>query len=260
LRLPVCVYAPIEIKVPKKEASMPSTAAVSERRSRNAILAGLPGEEYERILPRLELVKLPRGRIVNNVGDEARHAYFLLSGVVSLLSVTADGRALEVAVVGSEGFVGVFPFLLANTAPYQVIVQNPGDAMSIKAQTLADAFHRGGRFQELLLRYTHSLLMQTAQSAACNHFHSIEQRLSRRLLISCNYIRADTFDITQESISQMLGAPRSAVSAAASSLKRRGLIRYARGHITVVNRRGLESTACECYQTLVEEVDRLVRV
>ncbi|HEV2705466.1 MAG TPA: Crp/Fnr family transcriptional regulator [Pyrinomonadaceae bacterium] len=226
--------------------------------ARNAILAALPKDEYERIFPHLEIVQLTRGRIVYNVGDTVRHAYFVLTGMLSLLSVTADGRTVEVAIIGSEGIAGIFTVLTVSTSPYQIVVQSSGDAIRLRANLLKEAFQRGGRFQELLLRYTHSLLTQVSQSAACNHFHTIEQRLCRRLLVSCDRVKSDTFYITQEFISHMLGAPRSGVTAAAGTLKERGLIRYSRGRITILDRRGLESTTCECYQMLSEEIAKLV--
>jgi CRP-like cAMP-binding protein len=233
-------------------------ATQSYQRPRNAILAAIPKDEYDRLLSHLEVVQLARGSIVYNVGDTVRHAYFVRTGMLSLLSVTADGNTVEVAVVGNEGVAGVSTDFNASTSPHQVVVQSAGDAVRLRASHLREAFRRGGRFQELLLRYTHSLLAQVSQSAACNHFHNIEQRLCRQLLVSCDRVQSATFYMTQEFISQMLGAPRSGVTAAASALKGKGLISYSRGKITILDRRGLEAAACECYRMLADEVANLV--
>ncbi len=233
-------------------------ATESRQRPGNAILAAIPKEEYGRLLSHLEVVPLTRGQIVYNVGDTVRHAYFVLTGVLSLLSVTADGRTVEVAAVGSEGVAGVSADFAAGRSPHQVVVQNAGNAFRIRADLLREAFRRGGRLQELLLRYSHSLLRQISQAAACNHFHSIEQRLCRRLLVSGDRVKSDTFYITQEFISQVLGAPRSGVTAAAGALKGRGLIGYSRGKITILDRRGLETITCECYRMLADEIASLV--
>jgi CRP-like cAMP-binding protein len=233
-------------------------ATQSYQRPRNAILAAIPKDEYDRLITHLEVVELTRGRIVYNVGDTVRHAYFVLTGMLSLLSVTADGNTVEVAVVGNEGVAGVSTDFGARTSPHQVVVQSAGGAVRLRADHLKEAFRRGGRFQELLLRYTHSLLTQVSQSAACNHFHNVEQRLCRQLLVSCDRVQSATLYMTQESISQMLGAPRSGVTAAASALKGRGLISYSRGKITILDRRALEAAACECYRMLADEVARLV--
>lgn len=233
-------------------------ATQSYKRPGNAILAAMPKDEYDRLFSHLEVVQLTRGRIVYNVGDTVRHAYFVLTGVLSLLSVTADGNTVEVAVVGNEGVAGVSTDFSASTSLHQIVVQSAGDAIRLRADHLKEAFRRGGRFQELLLRYTHSLLTQVSQSAACNHFHNTEQRLCRQLLVSCDRVQSATFYLTQEFISQMLGAPRSGVTAAASTLKGRGLISYSRGKITILDRRGLEAATCECYRMMADEKARLV--
>jgi CRP-like cAMP-binding protein len=235
-------------------------ATESRQASKNSILAALPKDEYERISPDLEPLQLMRGRILYGAGDTVRHAYFLLTGVLSLLSVTADGRAVEVALIGSEGAAGLFPVLTVSTSPYQIVVQATGDAVRLRADLLKEEFRRGVRFQELLLRYINALHTQVSQSAACNQFHSLEQRLCRRLLVGCDRAQSSTVYITQESISQMLGAPRSGVTAAAGTLRRKGLISYSRGTLTILDRPGLEAKACECYWMMAEELAKLQTV
>ena len=214
----------------------------------NRLLAALPREEYERLAPHLELVRLTPGKILYHAGDVVRAAYFPKGGMLCLLSTTERGRTIEVAMIGDEGMAGIPIILRSGTAPYQVMVQLAGNALRVRGDTLRAEFNRGGRLQDLLLRYTHTLLMQVAQSAACNRFHTVEQRLCRWLLVSRDRVQTDTLHLTQEFLSHMLGAPRSSVTAVAVALQTRGLIRYSRGRITLLDRRGLEASSCECYR------------
>ena len=177
--------------------------------------------------------------------------------MISLLSATEDGHTIEVGMIGSEGMAGIPAILQVNKAPYQVMVQIGADARRIKADALRRGFDRGGVLHGLLLRYTHALLCQIAQLVACNRFHTMEQRLCRWLLISRDRMRSDTFPLTQEFISHMLGVPRTNVTMTAGTLQRKGLIRYTRGSITVTDARGLEVAACECYRVVKEEIDDL---
>jgi CRP-like cAMP-binding protein len=213
----------------------------------NGLLSALPRAEYERLSPHLELVRLAPGKILYNAGDAVRHAYFPKGGMICLLSTTESGRIIEVAMIGNEGMAGIPIILRSEAAPYQVMVQLAGNALRIKAGAVRAEFDRGGRLQHLLLRYTHTLLTQIAQSAACNRFHTVEERLCRWLLVSRDRVQTDTIRLTQEFLSQMLGAPRSSVTTVAVALQREGLIRYNRGQITILDRRGLETASCECY-------------
>jgi CRP-like cAMP-binding protein len=216
----------------------------------NRLLAALPRDEYERILPSLEPFGLKQRETLYYPGDTIRYAYFPKGGMVSLLSLTERGETIEVAVVGHEGFIGVPVVLGADATPFQSVVQLPGDAVRMRADALRRAAERGGRFRELLLGYSHTLLAQVTQSAVCNRFHTVEQRLCRWLLTTGDRARADTFELTQEFISQMLGTPRTAVTMVAVSLQDAGLIRYRRGKITILNRQRLEAAACECYRVV----------
>lgn len=223
----------------------------------NRILAALPRAEYERLAPHLERVSLPQGKVLCEAGDPVRRAYFVTEGMVSLLSITEDGGTTEVGMVGSEGMVGVPIILRVGTSPYRNQVQITGAAMSIKAEILGAEFNRNPRLQDLLLRYTHAILAQVSQSAVCNRFHTVDARLSRWLLVTRDRVQSDSFKYTQELISYMLGTPRTVVTAAANKLQDAGYIRYRRGHITILNLRGLESSSCECYRVVIEEISHL---
>lgn len=224
----------------------------------NRILATLPRDEYERLLPRLESVRLTQGKILYNAGDVVRYAYFPKGGMVSLLSVTEDGRTIEVGMIGDEGMAGIPVVLRVNRAPYRVMVQLTANAMRIRGDVLREEFNRGGKLQDLLLRYTHTLLTQVAQSAACNRFHTVEERLCRWLLIGRDRVHTDTLQLTQEFLSHMLGVPRTSVTMIAGTLQADGLIRYRRGKITIIDRQGLETASCECYRVVREEISHFL--
>lgn len=220
----------------------------------NSLLGALPREEYERLSPHLELVSLKPGRVLYHAGDAVSHAYFPKGGMICLLSTTESGRTIEVAMIGSEGMAGVPIILRCEAAPYQVMVQLAGNALRIRAGALRAEFDRGGRLQHLLLRYTHAVLTQVAQSAACNRFHTVEERLCRWLLVSRDRIQTDTVRLTQEFLSDMLGTPRSSVTAVAATLQREGLIDYSRGKITILDRPAMEAASCECYRLVRDEI------
>jgi CRP-like cAMP-binding protein len=224
----------------------------------NRLLASLPREEYERLRPQLEPVRLPQGKILYHAGDAVRHAYFLRGGMASLVSVTADGRATEVAMIGNEGVVGIPIALRISVAPYQVVMQLPANALRIRAEPLAAALERGGALQSLMLRYTHTVLTQVAQSAACNRFHRVRARLCRWLLVSRDRVQTDTIHLTQEFLSQMLGVPRTHVTMIAGALQEAGMIRHSRGKIQITDRPALEAAACECYGIVRDELSRFL--
>lgn len=226
----------------------------SSPRPRNRILSSLPGGDFERLAPHLEPVRLNSGRILYNAGDTIRHVFFPESGMASLVSVTEDGRTVEVGMIGNEGMVGVPVVLRIGTTPYQVTVQLAGVAVRVKASVLKAEFDRGGKLQDLLLRYTHTVLTQIAQSAACNRFHTVEERLCRWLLVSRDRAHKDTLHLTQEFLAQMMGVPRTSVTTFAGVLQRAGLISYSRGKIQLLDLRGLEAYSCECYRVVSEEM------
>ncbi len=230
-----------------------SSPSTSRNPSKNRILAALPNEEYKRLLRDLEPAHLPQNKIISEAGDRIEQAYFLLNGVASLLSITEAGETIEAAMVGNEGMIGIPMILRGGVTPYRTILQLPADAMRIRAEALQNGFERGGVLRDLLLRYTYSLLTQISQSAICNHFHKVEERLSRWLLVMQDRIQADSFRLTQDFISDMLGASRSSVTVAALNLQNVGIIHYRRGKITILNRRALESSACECYRVVKRE-------
>jgi CRP-like cAMP-binding protein len=201
---------------------------------------------------------MPLGETVCEPGIQMRHVYFPTTCIVSLLYVMEDGASAEIAVVGNEGIVGVSLFMGGETTTSRAVVQSAGHAYQLKGQLLKDAFFRAGPMQRLLLRYTQALLTQMAQTAVCNRHHTVDQQLCRWLLLSLDRLPSNELTMTQELIANMLGVRREGVTEAAGKLQRAGLIHYSRGHITVVDRPGLESRVCECYQVVKKEFDRLL--
>jgi CRP-like cAMP-binding protein len=224
----------------------------------NWLLAALPDAEWERLAPNLKPVFMPLGKSIYESGAQLDHVYFPTTCIVSLLFVMIDGASAEIAVVGKEGLVGVALFMGGETTPNRAVVQSEGWAYRLKGQFLKDEFTRGGEMQHLLLRYTQALLTQMAQTAVCNRHHSIDQQLSRWLLLSIDRLESDELKMTQELIANMLGVRREGVTEAAGNLQKAGLIRYSRGHITVIDREGLEARCCECYGVVKREYDRLL--
>jgi len=207
-----------------------------------------------RILPGLEQVELVSGKILYEMTETVRHSYFPLSGMISLLAITEAGNTIEIAMVGDEGMVGLPAVLGLHKAPYRVMVQVRGRAMRMRADSLRVEFGRGGQLHDVLLRYTHTLLAQISQSAVCNHFHTVEQRLCRWLLVTQDRTHSNEFSLTQEIISHMLGTPRTHVTMRANALQQKGLIRYSRGRIAIVDLRGLEAISCECFRMVKDEI------
>ena len=223
----------------------------------NKILAALPVEEYGRLLPQLEQLPLAHGTILYEADDQINDVYFPNTGIVSLVTHLQEGASVEVGLTGREGMVGISVVLGDSIAPNQAIVQISGGAMRLAADALREEISRGGRLQSLLLRYVQILLRQTSQTAACNRTHHVGGRLARWLLTCHDRVESDELPLTQEFIAEMLGTRRSGVSEAAVILQAMGLIRYVRGHITVLDREGLEEYACECYGVVKKDFDRL---
>lgn len=222
------------------------------RHVENQILLSLSVDEYDFILPNLRAVNLAYGNVIYHSGDSISYAFFPNSGMCSLLATTKDGSTIEVGMVGNEGLVGVPVILGRNSMPYEVTVQVPGSALRVGVNLLIDAFNQHGLLHDKLLRYTYTLITQISQSAACNRFHTVEQRLCRWLLTTCDRAKTDHFRLTHEVLSRMLGARRQGVTEAASALKNLGLISYSRGQILLLDREGLESASCECYDVIKE--------
>lgn len=225
------------------------TSGDSFKQGENGILAALPEDDYRRLLPDLRAVHLRKGTVLYDQGDHIRDCYFPLTGMISLRSLTENNKTVEIAMIGSEALVGIAPVLQMNAAPYQEIVEIESAAMQIRACVLKASFECGGKLQQLLLRSAYRLLCQISQSAVCNRFHTVEQRLCRWLLIASERVKSEAFPLTQESISQMLGTPRTNVSMIAAPLAEAGLIGYKRGGITILDREKLKEAACECYLT-----------
>jgi CRP-like cAMP-binding protein len=226
--------------------------------SANALLAAMPPADWARIVPFLETVNLPLGKVLYESGSSMSHVYFPTTAIVSLLYVLEDGASAEIAVVGHEGIVGISLFMGGETTPSRAVVQSAGQGYRLSAQRIKDEFNRSGPVMHLLLRYTQALITQMAQTAVCNRHHSLDQQLCRWLLLSLDRLSGIELVMTQELIANMLGVRREGVTEAALKLQRLGLIRYARGHITVLDRVALEERVCECYSVVKKEYDRLL--
>jgi len=235
-----------------------SVKTLSPERSTNYLLAALPEPEWQRWLPELESIDMPLGQVLYESGTTLSHVYFPTTSVVSLLYVMEDGASAEIAVVGNEGIVGISLFMGGGSTPSRAVVQSAGRGLRLKAQMMKDEFDRNGPVLHLLLRYTQALITQMSQTAVCNRHHSLDQQLCRWLLLSLDRLQGDDLVMTQELIANMLGVRRGGVTEAALRLQQAGLIRYARGHITVLDRAGLERRTCECYGVVKKEYDRLL--
>lgn len=229
----------------------------------NQLLAALPADECECLFPHLELVPMPFSHVIYEPGVPIRHVYFPTTSIVSLSYILGNGASSEIAVVGNEGIVGVSLFMGGETMASRALVQNTGHAYRLHERILKAEFDRaGGRrsgtFQNLLLRYTQALMTQAAQTAVCNRHHTLDQQLCRRLLLSLDRLPSNALNITQELIANLLGVRREGVTEAAGNLQKAGLIEYRRGHLTVLDRSGLEARACECYAVVKNEYQRLL--
>ena len=244
---------PKEVNIAKSLA-----AAGAPSPAQNDLLAALPAEEYQRLLPELQLVPLALGAAVYETDRKLDHVHFPTDSIVSLLYVMKDGASAEIAVVGHEGLVGVALFMGAESTPSRAVVQSAGYAYRLASRALKDEFQHGGPLQHLLLRYTQALITQMAQTAVCNRHHSVEQQLCRWLLLSLDRLPSNELSMTQELIANMLGVRREGVTEAAGRLQAAGLIQYQRGKITVLDRPKLEARVCECYAVVKRESDRLL--
>jgi len=226
----------------------------------NHILTILPPPESDRLLPYLEPVSFRLKEVLFTTGEPIQYVYFLKSGLVSLLSMMADGRTVEVGSVGSEGVVGLSALMGSGPSCNQAIVQVSGSAVRIKAGLLKEEFKRGGVLQDLLLGCAQDLYAQASQTAACNGLHTVEKRLARWLLLVRDHSPSDRLEVTQELLAQMLGVGRSTVTLTAIELQRARLIEYSRGKIRILDRTGLEEVSCECYRAVRKLYQRDVTV
>jgi len=226
--------------------------------NQNYLLAALPTAEFERVAPHLELVAMPLGEVLYEFSSQLQHVYFPTTAIVSMHYVMENGASSEIAGVGNEGVLGISLFMGGNTTPSRAIVQTAGHGYRLKARLLMEEFNRSGVMQHLLLRYTQALITQVSQTAVCNRHHSVEQQLCRWLLLTLDRLPSNELTMTQELIASMLGVRREGITEAAGHLQQAGFIRYRRGHISVLDRSGLESRVCECYAVVKKEHDRLL--
>jgi CRP-like cAMP-binding protein len=225
---------------------------------RNQLLAALPEADWQRVREHLEVVEMPLGKVLYESGGMMRYVYFPTTSIVSLLYVMENGASAEIAVTGREGIVGIALFMGGETTPSRAVVQSAGEGYRMNAATIKDEFNRAGPTMHVLLRYTQALITQMAQTAVCNRHHSLDQQLCRWLLLSLDRLEGSELKMTQELIANMLGVRREGVTESALKLQRLGFIRYSRGHITVLDRPGLEQRSCECYGVVKREYDRLL--
>ena len=224
----------------------------------NLLIRALPDADWQRWQPLLEWVDMPLAQLLYDSGRTLSHVYFPTTAVVSLHYLLENGSSAEFAVVGSEGVVGVALFMGGGSTPSRAVVQSAGQGWRLGAAVMQDEFNRSRTVLQLMLRYTQALITQTAQKAVCNRHHSLDQQLCRFLLLSLDRLQGDDLMLTQELIANMLGVRREGVTEAALKLQRQGVMRYARGRITVLNRRALEQRSCECYAVVKQEYRRLL--
>lgn len=229
-----------------------------EQARTNYLLELLNDEDLERIIPVLSVVHLELGQVLYESGERMEHAYFPTTAIVSLLYIMESGSTAEIGVIGNDGIVGLSLLLGGETTTNRAVVQSAGTVLKVGARDLKAEFVRGGRFQDLMLRYTQALMTQISQTAVCNRLHPIEQQLCRWLLLSHDRLHTDKLVMTHDLISNMLGVRREGITLAAQKLAARGLISNRRGTMTVINRQGLEDAACECYEVVRTEYGRLL--
>jgi CRP-like cAMP-binding protein len=224
----------------------------------NRLLSALSRDVQIRLLPRMEKLSLPVRQVLYEPDARIEHVYFPLSGVVSLVIMLKGGDSVEVGTVGNEGMVGTPAFLGAERSPSQVLAQVAGQALRMRVEHFRQSLDEHAQFADIVRRYTQGLFNQVSQTTACNHVHSVHARMCRWLLMTHDRVGADELHLTQEFLAQMLGVRRPSVTVAAGALQRAGLIRYQRGRIRIVDRAGLEAGACECYETVRQEFERLL--
>ncbi len=225
---------------------------------RNLLLAALPAAQWKRWSPHLEVLDLPLGHVLYEAGGTMKYVYFPSTAIVSLLYVMENGASGEIAVVGSEGLVGVSLFMGGGSTPSRAVVQSAGQGFRLKAELMKEEFDKGGPVMHLLLRYTQALITQMSQTAVCNRHHTLDKQLCRWLLMSLDRLQGNELVMTQELIANMLGVRREGVTEGALKLQKAGLISYSRGRISVLDRPGLEKRTCECYEVVKAEYDRLL--
>jgi CRP-like cAMP-binding protein len=233
---------------------------MSERHTpnKNYLLSALPADIFERLSPNLELISMPLGQVLYESGGQLQYVYFPTTAILSLHYIMESGASAEIAGVGNEGVLGISLFMGGNTTPSRATVQTAGSGYRLKGRVMMEEFNRAGAMMRLMLRYTQALMTQMSQTAVCNRHHSVSQQLCRWLLLTLDRLPSNELTMTQELIASMLGVRRESITETAVLLQREGLISYRRGHITVLNRAGLESRTCECYDVVKKEFFRLL--
>ena len=231
--------------------------AQSSLLTRNRLLTALSGDELAFLRPRLELESHSFGTVLNQPGDRVKRCYFPLKGMVSLLSTTEQGSAVEIAYTGREGMVGMPVLLGKNEMPYQALVQAPTDCLVADAGDVVELFRRAGDFHDLLMRYVYAVIRQISQTCVCNHYHTIEARLCRWLAVMSERSADRHLELTQEFLAHMLGVQRTSIGLIANSMQRDGIIKYSRGKIEITDVDRLKASACECYVIVEKEYDSL---
>ena len=226
--------------------------------NQNHLLAAMPDTEFGRLAPHLELISMPLGDVLCESGGELSYVYFPTTAIISMHYLLENGGSSEIAGVGNEGVFGISLFMGGDTTPSRAVVQTGGVGYRLKAPTLIEEFNRAGAVSRLLLRYTQALITQMSQTAVCNRHHTVDQQLCRWLLLTLDRLPNNELTITQGLIANMLGVRREGVTEAAGKLQAAGYIRYRRGHISVLDRVGLERVVCECYKVVKKEVARLL--
>jgi CRP-like cAMP-binding protein len=245
------------LSVTKRSSEVVASRRASDPHA-NRLLGLLPSKDYQRLRPHLQRIPLKYRQSLYRANKPIEFVYFIETGVGSLVNTMRNGEAAEVGTIGNEGMVGLPVVLGDDRAPTGVYVQVPGTGLRMKATLFKKELARSASMQAVMLRYAHAFFNQVAQSAACNHFHSLQQRCCRWLLMTHDRMQSDEFLLTQEFLAMMLGVQRTGVTTAAGALQRFGLIRYKRGNVTIINRRGLMHRSCECYGVSKREFDRLL--
>jgi CRP-like cAMP-binding protein len=227
-------------------------------KDRNHLFHSIPPAEWEKILPHIEAVDLPLGKVLYEPGSKMSHVYFPSSAIVSLLYALENGSSAEIAIVGNEGVVGIAIFMGGESTSSRAVVQSAGKGYRIKSNIVLEEFNRSGALMHLLLRYTQALITQMSQTAVCNRHHTLDQQFCRWLLLSLDRLTSNELVMTQELIANMLGVRREGVTEAALKVQKAGLIKYTRGRITILDRLGLEKRTCECYNVVKLEYARLL--
>jgi CRP-like cAMP-binding protein len=227
-------------------------------KDRNFLFHSIPPAEWEKLIPHIEAIDLPLGKVLYEPGSKMSHVYFPSSAIVSLLYALENGSSAEIAVVGNEGVVGISIFMGGESTSSRAVVQSAGKGYRIKSTIILEEFNRSGALMHLLLRYTQALITQMSQTAVCNRHHTLDQQFCRWLLLSLDRLTTNELVMTQELIANMLGVRREGVTEAALKVQKAGLIKYTRGHITILDRLGLEQRTCECYSVVKLEYIRLL--